>query len=102
MATQTLVYRFATTSDGLSEEVTSLAKPNHQPNTAINHPNPEVFSLHAWLLSTKASKRKAFLASLENSYQPLGGQVRRKNTPVNLTDSVAGLVRGKLIPIRLL
>ena len=68
----------------------------HQPNTAINHPNPEVFSLHAWLLSTKASKRKAFLASLENSYQPLGGQARRKITPVNLTDSVAGA--GKIDP----
>ena len=72
----------------------------HQPNSSINHPNPEIFSLHAWLLSTEVSKRKAFLANLENYYQPPGDWVHKKIIPVNLTNSVAGVVQGKLIPIR--
>ena len=71
----------------------------HQPNSTINHPNPEMFSLHAWLLSTEVSKRKAFLANLENCYQLLGDWVHKKIITVNLTNSVAGVVQGKLVPI---
>lgn len=32
----------------------------HQPNSSINHPNPEIFSLHAWLLSTKFTRERLF------------------------------------------
>ena len=70
-----------------------------QPKTMISHPNPEVFSLHAWLLSTEVSKRRAFLTSLESSFQPLGGQVLNGTTLVNSINSVAGVVQDKLIPI---
>ena len=42
-----------------------------QPKTMISHPNPEVFSLHAWLLSTEVSKRRAFLTSLEAHFSLL-------------------------------
>ena len=70
-----------------------------QHKALIHHPNPEVFSLHAWLLSTEISKRKAFLASLENCYRHPGGQGHRKIMPANLTSSVAGVVQNKLIPI---
>ena len=70
-----------------------------QPSTMINHPNPEVFNLHAWLLSTAVSKKRAFQASLENSYQLHGERAHTKITPVNLTNSVAGVMKGKLIPI---
>ena len=70
-----------------------------QPKTMISHPNPEVFSLHAWLLSTEVSKRRAFLTSLESSFQPFGGQVLNGTTLVNSINSVAGVVQDKLIPI---
>ena len=70
-----------------------------QPNSTINHPNPEVFSLHAWLLSTEVSKKKDFLASLENSYQLLGDRAHKKITMGKLTSSVAGVMNDKLIPI---
>ncbi|MCG7876485.1 MAG: reverse transcriptase domain-containing protein [Candidatus Thiodiazotropha endolucinida] len=70
-----------------------------QPNSMIHHPNPEVFNLHAWLLSTEASKKRDFLASLENSYQPLGDRARRGITLGNLTNSTAGVMNDKLIPI---
>ena len=70
-----------------------------QPNTRISHPNPEVFNLHAWLLLTEISKKRAFQASLENSYQLHGERAHTKITPVNLTNSVAGVMKGKLIPI---
>ena len=70
-----------------------------QPKTMISHPNPEVFSLHAWLLSTEVSKRRAFLTSLESSFQPLGGQVLNGTTLVNSINSVAGVVQDKLIPV---
>ena len=71
----------------------------HQPNTRISHPNPEVFNLHAWLVLTEISKKRAFQASLENSYQLHGERAHTKITPVNLTNSVAGVMKGKLIPI---
>ena len=70
-----------------------------QPKTMISNPNSEVFSLHAWLLSTEVSKRRAFLTSLESSFQPFGGQVLNGTTLVNSINSVAGVVQDKLIPI---
>lgn len=71
----------------------------HQANNTIWHPNPAVFKLHAWFLSTETSKIKDFLNRLEPYSQLRGGKVLKKTTPVNLGDSVAGVVQGKLIPI---
>ena len=70
-----------------------------QPKTMISHPKPEVFSLHTWLLSPEASKRSAFLTSLESSFQPLGGHVLNGTTLVNSINSVAGVVQDKWIHI---
>lgn len=71
----------------------------YQPNTTIYHPNPEIFSLTVWPLSTEFSKREAFLKTLENYYPPLGDQVPKKIILANSKNSVAGVVKGKLIPI---
>ena len=71
----------------------------HQPKSKVNHPNPEVFNLTAWLLSTEASRRRAFLNKLDNCLLPLGERVHRKTTPASSRSSVAGVVQGKLIPI---
>ena len=67
----------------------------HQPKSKINHPNPEVFNLTAWLLSTEISKRRAFLRRLENCSQPLGEMAHRRTTLASSRSSVAGVVQGK-------
>jgi ribonuclease HI len=71
-----------------------------QPNSQIFHPNPEVFKLTAWLLSTESSEQKAFQRKLENCSQPVGDLEHRKIMLPNLKDSVAGVVRNKLIRIQ--
>ena len=65
-----------------------------------NHPQPELFKLTAWKLSTDSSKREAFLRTLENYSEPPGGRVPRRITMLNTNDSVAGVVHGKLILVR--
>ena len=37
----------------------------HQPNTNIYHPNPEIFNLVVWPLSTNCSRREVFLKKLK-------------------------------------
>jgi hypothetical protein len=71
----------------------------HQPKSNILHPNPAVFNLAAWLLSTNTLKRKVFLNKLENYSKPLGEKVHRKITLANFENSIAGVVERKLIPI---
>lgn len=71
----------------------------HQPKSNILHPNPAVFNLTAWLLSTNTLQRKVFLNKLENYSKPLGEKVHRKITLANFENSIAGVVEGKLIPI---
>jgi hypothetical protein len=71
----------------------------HHPKSNILHPNPAVFNLTAWLLSTNILKRKVFLNKLENYSKPLGEKVHRKITLANFENSIAGVVERKLIPI---
>ena len=71
----------------------------HQPKSNILHPNPAVFNITAWLLSTNTLKRKVFLNKLENYSKPLGEKVHRKITLANFENSIAGVVERKLIPI---
>jgi hypothetical protein len=71
----------------------------HQPKSNILYPNPAVFNLTAWLLSTNTLKRKVFLNKLENYFKPLGEKVHRKITLANFENSIAGVVERKLIPI---
>ncbi|KAK3097899.1 hypothetical protein FSP39_014269 [Pinctada imbricata] len=72
----------------------------HQPKSMINHPNPQIFNLTAWLLSTDNLKREAFLSKQETYYVPPGEKAHRKITFQNLKDTVVGVVQNKLIPIR--
>ncbi|CAC5418227.1 unnamed protein product [Mytilus coruscus] len=71
----------------------------HQPKTNIFHPNPAVFNLTAWFLSTNSLKRKVFLKKLENYLKPHGALGLKKITLSNFENSIAGVVDGKLIPI---
>ena len=70
-----------------------------QPKTKIFHPNPEVFSLSAWLLSTKISKQKAFQSRLENCSLRLGARVQEQTIVANSRSSIAGVVNGRRIPM---
>lgn len=63
----------------------------------IFHPNPEIFSLTAWRISTNNLKQKAFQKTLENYCPRHGELVHTKTTNVNLDNSVAGVINGKLI-----
>jgi predicted XRE-type DNA-binding protein len=70
-----------------------------QPKTQIFHPNPQVFKLTAWLLSLDSLKQKVFLDGLE-IYSPHHGDLAKgKITLANLGDTIAGVVKGKNIPI---
>jgi hypothetical protein len=68
----------------------------------IWHPDPENLNLTAWLLSTDSLKQKVFRQKLENCSPNLGDRVPKKTTPQNLENSVAGVVKEKLIPIQFL
>ena len=71
-----------------------------QPKTTIVHPNPQVFNLVAWLLSTDPFKIKAFQQTLEPYWQPHGGLEHKKIILSSSASSVAGVVHGTLIPIK--
>lgn len=71
-----------------------------QPNTKIFHPNVEEQQLTAWLLSTEASKKRAFLKTLEPDLQQVRGQAPKKIMLANSNNLIAGVVQGKLIPIQ--
>lgn len=74
----------------------------HQPKTEIVHPQPEVFNLVAWLLSTDPLKQKAFRKGLENCSLRHGVWAHNKIMHANSKSSVAGVIEGKLIPIHAL
>ena len=71
----------------------------HQPKTRIYHPNPEMFNLTAWLLSTKISEIQGFQQKLENCSQLHGEQGHNKTMLANSKSSIVGVVNGKKIPI---
>jgi hypothetical protein len=71
----------------------------NQPKTKIYHPNPQVFNLTAWLLSTEVSKQKAFLNKLDHYSQHHGEKGLKRITVVNSKNTVA-VVQGKLISIQ--
>ena len=71
----------------------------HQPKTRIYHPNPEMFNLTAWLLSTKISEIQGFQQKLENCSQFHGEQGHNKTMLENSRSSIVGVVNGKKIPI---
>lgn len=73
-----------------------------QGNLRVEHPNPEIYNLTAWRLSTISSKQKAFRKNLGNGFQLHGGQAHKRTTKQNSENLIAGVINGKLIPIRLL
>ena len=72
----------------------------YQPRTKIVHPNPQIFNLIAWPLSTDPFKIRAFHQRLENSWQPHGEWEHRKTIQQYSENLVAGVVRGKSILIQ--
>ena len=71
-----------------------------QPGSVIYHPNPRVFSLSAWLLSTDSCQQEVFLKGLDNYCQHRGQLGHKKIAHVNLDSSVVGVVKDKLFCIR--
>lgn len=74
----------------------------YQPKTNIYHPNPEVFTLTAWLLSTKISEIRDFQEKLESFSEHHGDLAHSKTMLVNSKDFIVGVVNGKKIPMQLL
>ena len=72
----------------------------HQPLTKIVHPNPEIFKLTVWPLLTESLKREVFLNKLENFYQLPGEREYKRTILPNFENSVAGVVKRKLISIQ--
>ncbi|XP_045202243.2 uncharacterized protein LOC123555716 [Mercenaria mercenaria] len=65
----------------------------------VVHSNSKFLNLTAWRLSTSNSKQSDFLRTLEN-FSMLHGELELKRTiNANLGSSVAGAVKGRLIPI---
>lgn len=72
----------------------------HQTKTEIYHPHPEILNLTAWLLSPDSMKQKVFLEGLENFSPHHGGRAHRKIIQSNSRSTLAGVIKGKSIPIR--
>ena len=73
-----------------------------QPNTIIYHPDPTVFSLNAWLLSTDNSLQTAFHRKFETYCPHLREQALKKTILINSSSSVVSVVGNKLIHIQYL
>ncbi|KAH3861167.1 hypothetical protein DPMN_024095 [Dreissena polymorpha] len=71
-----------------------------QPQFQILHPNPRVFQLVAWLLSTDTLQQQGFQKKLENYLDPVGGQAHKLIIMPSINDSVAGVHKGKLIHLK--
>jgi ribonuclease HI len=71
-----------------------------QPKTQIYHPNPQIFNLVAWKLSTNNIDRLAFLNKQESCLKPPVDRELGKIMTVNSECSVAGVVQNKLIRLR--
>ena len=68
-----------------------------QPQSQILHPNPKVFQLAAWLLSTNTYQQKAFQNELDSCSNQVGDQAHSRIITQSTKNSVAGVLKGKLI-----
>ena len=66
----------------------------------VAHPDPDIFKLTAWRLSTNVLKQDVFQKMLRNCCQLPGDQVLRRTINVSSENSIAGVLNGKLIPIQ--
>ena len=66
------------------------------------HPDPSLFRLHAFRLSSKASWRTAFLETLQQSLPDLNEQAHLLRMSTNGKNSLIGVAGGKLIHSRLM
>lgn len=67
----------------------------------VAHPDPDIFKLTAWRLSTNVLKQEVFQKMLRNCCQLPGDYVLRRTINVSSENSIAGVLNGKLIPIQL-
>jgi len=68
-----------------------------QPRSSIYHNNPAVYQLHAWRLSPSVLKNEGFLQGLPGEWHSLSNCRVGKYISQSGTDSVVGVLRGKLI-----
>ena len=66
----------------------------------VAHPDPDIFKLTAWRLSTNVLKQEDFQKMLRNCCQLPGDQVLRRAINVSSENSIAGVLNGKLIHIQ--
>lgn len=71
-----------------------------QPRANIYHPDPKIFNLTAWHLSTEILKLKAFQKKLEIFCQHHGEKEHRLITIVNSESSVVGVINELKIHIQ--
>ena len=71
-----------------------------QPKTKIYHQNPELFNLHAWLISNIAFDQRVFQNELRNYSWRRGGQVLERTTRSISNSTIAGVLKGMSIPIQ--
>lgn len=67
----------------------------------VAHPDPDIFKLTAWRLSTNVLKQEVFQKMLRNCCQLPGDYVLRRTINVSSENSIAGVLNRKLIPIQL-
>ena len=60
MAKRTLVHRATTILNSSPVNIPIRDDLLHQPKAQMYHPQPPIFNLDVWLLSTEVSKQKAF------------------------------------------
>src|SRR5207253_8086116 len=68
-----------------------------QQNGLHLHPSVPTLKLHAWLLSTNVSDRKAFRNHLQNAYPRLYATARPPSMRASGENGVVGVYEGKLI-----
>ena len=68
-----------------------------QPVCRVYHPKPQILHLHVWVLSERASLRKAFLSKLPTASLDRSGLPHLPSTKVDGRFSVIGVSAGKLI-----
>ena len=100
MAQTPLEHKSTKVINSRTKKVTSWTRKAVQPKTKIFHPDPGIFKLKAWLLSTETSKLEAFQNMLKKFSQPFGGKEHKRTISVNFHCSVAGIL--KKIPIQIL
>lgn len=102
VAKEALVHRSIADANRHTNKTSLKGRSVSSTRANIYHPDPKIFNLTAWHLSTEFLKIKAFQTKLENFYQHHREKEHRLTTIVNSESSVVGVINGIKIPIQYL